>query len=111
MFRIGLDLGYGYVKGVNEDGKGVVFPSLVGNAYDRPLAGLFGNNEEKRIDNMHLILTGKKKEESFVGELARRESRSVSYAFDEDKINHPNTSALIAASCLLLLLKMICRCI
>jgi plasmid segregation protein ParM len=102
MFEIGLDLGYGYVKGVNEAGKGIIFPSLVGNAYDRPLAELFGNDEGKRTDNMHLILTGKEKEEFFVGELARRESRSVSYAFDENKINHPNTSALLAASCLLL---------
>lgn len=103
MFKIGLDLGYGYVKGISEAGKGVIFPSLVGNAYNRPLAKLFGGNEEKKIDDMHLILTGKEKEEFFVGELARRESSNVSYAFDSDKINHPNTAALLAAACLLLL--------
>lgn len=102
MYKIGLDLGYGYVKGVNEDGKGVIFPSLVGNAYDRNLAGLFGTDYNKRLDNLHLVLTGREKEEFFVGELARRESRNVSYAFDENKINHPNTAALLAASCLLL---------
>ncbi|AEM79767.1 ParM/StbA family protein [Thermoanaerobacter wiegelii] len=102
MFKIGLDLGYGYVKGVNEAGRLVVFPSLVGNAYERNLKSLFENSLEKRIDNMHLVITNGEKYECFVGELARRESRNVSYAFDEDKINHPNTRALIAASCLLL---------
>jgi len=66
------------------------------------LKGLLGADFDKRLDNMHLVLTGETKEEFFVGELARRESRNVSYAFDEDKINHPNTAALLAASCLLL---------
>ncbi|TYP56830.1 ParM/StbA family protein [Thermosediminibacter litoriperuensis] len=102
MFKIGLDLGYGYVKGINEAGKAVVFPSLVGNAYERPLKSLFENNQEKVIDNMHLVLMNGERYECFVGELAKRESRNVSYAFDQDKINHPNTRVLIAASCLLL---------
>lgn len=102
MFKIGLDLGYGYVKGVNEVGKGVVFPALVGNAYDRPLAELFESNEKSVINNMHLVMTNEQREEYFIGELARRESRNISYAFDENKINHPNTKALLAASSLLL---------
>lgn len=102
MFKIGLDLGYGYVKGVNEAGKVVIFPSLVGNAYERSLKALFENNPERKIDNMHLVIMNGERCECYVGELARRESRNVSYAFDQDKINHPNTRALIAASCLLL---------
>lgn len=102
MFKIGLDLGYGFVKGVNEAGKGAMFPSLVGNAYDRPLAELFGSDEESVINNLHLVMTHEKREEYFIGELARRESRNISYAFDDDKINHPNTKALLAASALLL---------
>lgn len=104
MFKIGLDLGYGYIKGVNERGKRILFPALVGGAYDRALAGMFGNENGERINNMHLLITepSGKKEEYFVGELARRESRNISYAFDEDKINHPYTKALIAASCMLL---------
>ncbi|HHY80085.1 MAG TPA: ParM/StbA family protein [Thermoanaerobacter sp.] len=101
MFKIGLDVGYGYVKGVNEEGKEIIFPSLVGNAYERVLSGLFGA-DSKKIDNMHVVIVNGKKEEYFVGELARREGKNVSYVFDEDKINHPNTRALITASCLLL---------
>jgi len=102
MFKIGLDLGYGFVKGVNEAGKGIVFPSLVSAAYDRPLSALFGGQKENIINNMHIILTNGQKEEYFVGELARREGRNVSYAFDEDKIDHPSTRALLAAASMIL---------
>jgi len=99
MFKIGLDLGYGYVKGVNESGKTVIFPSLVGNAYQRNLIGLFGQNSNNIIDNMHVVLTnGKEQEEYFIGDLARREGRNVSYAFDENKINHLNTKAVLASA-------------
>lgn len=31
MFKLGVDLGYGYVKAVSESGKKVLFPSLVGS--------------------------------------------------------------------------------
>lgn len=107
MFKIGLDLGYGYTKGVNEAGKRIVFPSLVGNAYNRnlgSLAGVFGKATSGNvIENMHIIITdGREQREYFVGELARREGRNASYAFDEDKINHPNTRALLAAASLML---------
>uniref|UniRef100_UPI001BD607D9 ParM/StbA family protein n=1 Tax=Tepidanaerobacter acetatoxydans TaxID=499229 RepID=UPI001BD607D9 len=102
MFKIGLDLGYGYTKGINEAGKGVVLPSMVSAAYDRPLSALFGGQKENIINNMHIVLTNDDKEEYFVGELARREGRNVSYVFDENKINHPSTRALLAAASMLL---------
>ena len=104
VFKIGLDLGYGYVKGVNEAGKTVLFPSLVGNAYQRNLIGLFGQNLNNLIENMHVVLRNGKEEqeEYFIGDLARREGRNVSYAFDENKINHPNTKAVLASASALL---------
>lgn len=102
MFKIGLDLGYGYTKGINEQGKIIVFPSLVGNAYQRQLKSLFSKEDKDIINNMHIIITNSEKAEYFVGELARLESRNVTYAFDEDKINHPNTKVLLAAASLLL---------
>jgi len=103
VFKIGLDLGYGYVKGVNEVGRTVSFPSLVGEAYDRPLSGLFGGGSYDSTGNLHLVLSDAEgKREFFVGELARREGRNVSFAFDEDKITHPNTKALLAAAGMLL---------
>ncbi|MBS3984324.1 MAG: ParM/StbA family protein [Selenomonadales bacterium] len=102
MFKIGLDLGYGYVKGVNETGKAVSFPSLVGEAYDRPLSGLFGAGMGEETE-LHLVISDSEgRREFFAGDLARREGKNVSFAFDEDKIAHPNTKALLAAAALLL---------
>ncbi|MDI6707275.1 MAG: ParM/StbA family protein [Bacillota bacterium] len=104
MFKIGLDLGYGYTKGVNEAGRRVAFPSLVGAAYDRKLGSIFARKaHEDVIENMHVVISdGRNGQEYFVGELARREGKNTSYAFDEDKINHPNTRALLAAASFLL---------
>ena len=104
MFKIGLDLGYGYVKGISEDQKSVLFPSLVGNAYERNLAGLFGGNSSELTDNIHLSVLDSdgQKKEYFIGELARREGKNISFAFDNNKITHPNTKALLVAATALL---------
>jgi plasmid segregation protein ParM len=103
FFKIGLDLGYGYIKGVNERSQRVVFPSLVCDAYERNLAGLFDNSKERISENIHLVMSDSEgKKEYFIGDLARREGKNLSIAFDEDKINHPNTKAMLAASFLLL---------
>lgn len=103
MFKIGLDLGYGYVKGVNENNQRIVFPSLVGDAYQRNLAGIFGTGSNQQVENMHITINdGTLENEYFVGELARREGQNISFALNEDKMNHPNTKALLAASALLL---------
>jgi len=104
FFKFGLDLGYGYIKGVNEKRERIVFPSLVCDAYERSLAGLFDSNKERLSENMHLVMSSHEGEkEYFIGDLARREGRNLSVAFDEDKINHPNTKAMLLASSLLLL--------
>jgi len=103
MFKVGLDLGYGYVKGVNEEGRAVAFPSLVGDGYSRPLAGLFGSGTHDSTGNLHVVLSDHRgSREFFVGELARREGLNVSRAFDEDKITHPNTEVLLATAASLL---------
>ena len=103
MFKIGLDLGYGYTKGINEAGRRAVFPSLVGAAYNRNLAGVLSKGNDDILGNLHIVVSdGRAKSEFFVGELARREGKNTSYAFDEDKSSHPNTRALLAAASMLL---------
>jgi len=102
MFKIGLDLGYGYVKGVNESGKEVSFPSLVSEGYERQLSGLFGGGMGSIKENLHLVVSDGLSYEIFVGELARREGRNISFAFDENKITHPTTRGLLAGACYLL---------
>ena len=98
MFKIGLDLGYGYTKGVNEAGKEVLIPSLVCDGYNRPLAGLFGGGQGALKDNLHLVVSDGLSFELFVGDLARREGRNISFAFDENKITHQTTRGLLAAA-------------
>jgi len=102
MFKIGLDLGYGYVKGVNETGKEVSFPSLVSEGYERQLSGLFGGGMGSLQNNLHLVVSDGLSYEIFVGELARREGINISFAFDEDKIFHSATKGLLAAAGFLL---------
>lgn len=103
MFKIGLDLSYGYVKGINEKGKRVIFPSLVSIAHDRSLSKLF-QNSSNIMDNLHVSISdGKDRQEYFVGELARNESRYATFVLDEDKINHPYTRVLLATATALLM--------
>lgn len=102
MFKIGLDLGYGYTKGVNESGKEVLLPSLVCDGYNRTLSGLFGAGVSSVKDNLHLVISDGGTYELFVGDLARREGRNVSFAFDENKITHQATRGLLAAAGFLL---------
>ena len=102
MFKIGLDLGYGYIKGVNESGREVLFPSLVCDGYDRQLSGLFGGGFQSINDNLHFVVSDETNHEIFVGDLARREGGNISFAFDENKINHPDTKGLLAAASYLL---------
>ncbi len=102
MFKIAIDLGYRYVKAINENGQSILFPSLVGSPYNRQLKGLYGE-EDSSNDKFHVRLLNDlgSSEEYFIGDLAR-ESRSVSVAFDTNKIDHQNTRILLASAAALL---------
>lgn len=100
MFKIAIDLGYGYVKGVNEAGERVSFPSLVGPGRSLALRGVLGGGEEARYQVT--LAEGGKCREYFVGELAREECPTASYAFQENKITHPHTRVLLATAAALL---------
>lgn len=90
---IAVDIGYGFVKGINEDLKKVVFPSLVTAGYDREIETIFGAGINN-MDSLHIKLNG---EEYFVGELARR-SKLASVTLDSQKTNHKNTQILLATA-------------
>lgn len=119
MYKIAIDLGYGFTKAINQDGDELVFPSLVGSGHNRPLANATPYTHAKLnksvLDELDVeiceirgrgeLITKGEKEEFFIGELARRESRDVSYAFADNKIAHPNTRALLLTACSLLMKK------
>ncbi len=96
MFKVAVDLGYGYVKALSEDGRSVVFPSVVGSGMDRSLAAatLGGGRGE-----YHVVLHEEgNRREFFVGDLALSESADKTRAFEEDKIFHPATVTLLLAA-------------
>lgn len=99
MYKIAVDLGYGYTKGINENEKTIVFPSIVGPGKNRELAGALGAINTG-IDKIHVEIDGT---EYFVGELAIEESSQVSIGtLDENKINHTHTKVLLATASALL---------
>lgn len=103
MQKVCIDLGYGYTKGLADNGRSVLIPSIVGAGYSRSLAHLLDERTEMTAENLHVKIRDEQGEnEYFVGELARKESRTASYAFDDNKINHPNTRALLAATAAML---------
>lgn len=107
MFKIGLDLGYGFLKGINEEGKKVLMPSLVGTGSERTLSRVFGNGSEYDSQEVEIEASAVARDENgslkeftasgryFVGELARKESRIPAFAFDRNKIAHEATMVLI----------------
>lgn len=54
MFKIAIDLGYGYVKGINENGKTVLIRTAIGTGSNRQLANLFGSAEKTKE---HIIIS------------------------------------------------------
>lgn len=101
--NIGLDLGYGYVKGVNDKGKRILFPSIVSIGFDRLLSGIFNSNENI-VDNMYVKIADDGGEKSYyIGELAKREGFSDAFTLNIDKHNQEETKALLAAATALLM--------
>ncbi|MHB1419113.1 MAG: ParM/StbA family protein [Bacillota bacterium] len=89
---ISIDLGYGYTKGINNEGKSIVIPSVVGPGRDRSMVDILGG-EKSGMDNLHVVVNG---EEYFVGSLAEEENLGASRTLDADKISHTNTKVLLS---------------
>ncbi len=101
--KIGLDLGYGQTKAMNDRGESVVFPSVVGTGHARPLENALGSSDRPQETDLDLVIRDLEQEDHlFVGELAQRECRDMSYAFADNKISHPNTRGLLLAACAML---------
>lgn len=95
--KIGLDCGYGYTKAVSGTGSEIVFPSLAGHG--APLKRRQEKPSRPSLDALEVKISG---EHWFVGDIARRHSRTCSYVFDREKAQNPETRALVATACALL---------
>lgn len=78
--KIGIDIGYGYTKAVNENGDKVIFPSLIAPAGHDALSGMFSQTEEYRVT----IRNGHYKNDLLVGEAAKH-SFVVSQVLNKEK--------------------------
>lgn len=100
MYKIAIDLGYGYTKGIGENEKTVLFPSVVGPGKSRDLANALGSLDTG-MDKLHVEIDGK---EYYIGELAMEEAGGLSTGTMEgDKTSHEHTKALLAVATALVL--------
>ncbi|CAB1249487.1 hypothetical protein ACFHWD_20195 [Clostridium sp. MT-14] len=109
MYKIGLDLGYKYTKGVADNGKKVCFPSVIAQdksaEVDDDIRKFFSNQTGNSGIENNLYITisnGKYKEKFKVGNAAINE-RNVRSTFLDNKCNSiENKICLAAASSILL---------
>lgn len=98
--KIGFDGGYGNTKAVTSRDQRFEIPSVVGGGFKRRYADIFGGAKGLSPDNLHIKLDGR---DYFVGNLALKESRTPSSAFESNKINHPSNRVIIAATTAMLM--------
>lgn len=96
MFKIAIDLGYGFVKGINENGKTVLIRTAIGTGSNRQLANLFGG--ASRTKEHIIICQNEVERQYYIGDLARKESRDCSSPFEKNKIDNPSTKVLLSAA-------------
>lgn len=90
MYKVSIDLGYGWTKALSQEGGAVSFPSVVGPGHDR-MPELVSPDPA----DIHVEVDG---EEFFVGELARKESLGGTFTLERNKIRHRSTSVLLATA-------------
>lgn len=108
-FLIAIDLGYGQVKGINEEGKKIIFPSILSLGKDRSLYNAFNNVKDNIIENLHVTVDfgSGSAEEYFLGDLAKNQLANSSYLNKENKTNSEESKIFLAAAVALLMPKTI----
>lgn len=94
--KIGIDIGYGFTKAINEKAQQVVFPSLVAPAGSNYLKDVFADNDKYRV----AITTGRQRDNFLIGEAARH-SFAVSQVLNKDKPADLHDPLLLTAVSLL----------
>lgn len=95
--KIGIDIGYGFTKAVNELGDKVIFPSLVAPAGASSLLGLFRDTDDYRPT---INISGQQQSEFLVGNAARH-SFAVTQALSKEKPPELHDPLFLTAAALL----------
>ncbi len=91
MFKIGLDIGYGYTKIATEDGKEIIFPSLAKKGEQLNLDDLLG-----ATDDYISVINGST---WYIGDMAQKESIFASRAFEQtNRYNDDAFKAMLATA-------------
>lgn len=90
--KIGIDIGYGFTKAVNENGEKIIFPSLIAPAGHDALSGMFSQTEEYRVR----IRNGHYENDLLVGEAAKH-SYVVSQVLNKEKPPEIHDTLLLTA--------------
>lgn len=108
-FLIAIDLGYGQIKGINEDGHKIIFPSILSIGKSRNLDKVFNNVTENIIENLHVTLDYNRgnKKEYFLGNLDKYQPDNSSFINKENKINSEESKVFLATAVALLMPKTI----
>lgn len=97
--RISVDIGYGFTKAVNEEGKEVSYPSVVGRKFESSLGGVLGGNHEDY--EVKLKYKDEDVEQSFyVGDAAM--SAGGSRTWEEEAAKNRNLFVLVSTAISLL---------
>lgn len=108
-FIISIDLGYSYIKAVNERGEQIIFRSAASPVFDREIESVTGSENKTYhedivstiVENeLHVRILDRDSnviEERLIGQVAL-ESPEVVYTLDEEKLEHPNTKLFLATA-------------
>lgn len=99
-FWISVDLGYGQVKGVNELGKKIIFPSILSPGKDRSLDKFFSKLDENITDNLHVTISDNNynnvTNDYFVGRLAQKSNVNSYFNTTDNKIYSNENKVFLA---------------
>lgn len=93
MFKMAIDLGYGYTKAIAETGETVMFPSIVGDGFQPRIEDVFGFGNQRK--DYYCIYNEK---HYFVGDLAIAECWTATRPFDDHRYEHFATAILYATA-------------
>lgn len=107
-FWISADLGYGQVKGVNQESKKIMFPSILAPGKDRALDMVFDDLQNNIVDNLHIRIREKDMfdaKDYFVGKLAQKRNMNSYFNTKDNKIYSNENKVFLSALTGLLLPK------
>jgi len=103
--HIGLDVGYGYTKAVNDEGKRVLFPSIVAKSFERTIEAFSNSKDGDIVKNLYVKIAADNGTAGyyFVGELAKRESPFGTFNLEAHRVEIDETKILMAVAAALLM--------